>query len=84
MTHYNYFRDYDSQVGRYLESDPIGLKGGLNTYGYVNQNPLSHVDRLWLAASWTCDCETSWLIGYLGSTRSAKLCVLSLLISTDY
>ena len=43
--HYNYFRDYDSSVGRYIESDPIGLKGGLNTYGYVRGSPLNLVDR---------------------------------------
>jgi RHS repeat-associated protein len=43
-THYNYFRDYDPSTGRYVESDPIGLRGGVNTYGYVEANPLLRVD----------------------------------------
>ena len=42
--HYNYFRDYDPGIGRYVESDLIGLRGGLNTYGYVRQTPLTRLD----------------------------------------
>ena len=40
----NYFRDYDSSIGRYVESDPIGLKGGVNTFGYVLANPIRNKD----------------------------------------
>ena len=48
--HYNYFRDYDPQVGRYTESDPIGLRGGLSTYGYVGANPMGFRDPFGLQA----------------------------------
>lgn len=41
---YNYFRDYDPAVGRYTQSDPIGLGDGVNTYGYVHANPVSNAD----------------------------------------
>jgi len=41
---YNYFRDYDPRTGRYVESDPIGLDGGLNTYLYSTAKPLIWYD----------------------------------------
>jgi RHS repeat-associated protein len=42
--HYNYFRDYDPAIGRYVQSDPIGLAGGLSTYAYVSVSPLVYRD----------------------------------------
>ena len=46
--HYNYYRDYDPVTARYVESDPIGLDGGFNTYLYANANSVSHWDPLGL------------------------------------
>ena len=42
--HYNYFRDYDPTLGRYMQVDPLGLLGGLNVYLYANANQISFAD----------------------------------------
>jgi RHS repeat-associated protein len=42
--HYNYFRDYQPVIGRYIEADPIGLEGGINLYAYANNNPVNLID----------------------------------------
>jgi RHS repeat-associated protein len=42
--HYNGFRDYHPGIGRYLQADPIGLKGGMNVFAYALNNPVNWTD----------------------------------------
>jgi RHS repeat-associated protein len=57
--HYNWNRYYDPEIGRYITSDPIGLDGGLNTFGYVGGNPLSYFDPTGLVYCgwWNDNCS---------------------------
>jgi RHS repeat-associated protein len=48
--HYYRARWYDSNLGRFISEDPIGLAGGINSYGYVGNNPLGATDSSGLDA----------------------------------
>lgn len=73
--HHNGYRDYDPVTGRYIESDPIGLAGGVNTYLYVTANPVSDIDPAGLCGVFTPLC-------YYLVTYGAEIAVGTEIIAT--
>ena len=80
--HYNYFRDYNPKTGRYIESDPIGLLGGVNTYSYGGKSgyvfgsfgPLHFCRSLWskcCSTYWRCCCRGGSGVGDQPASQNA-------------
>jgi len=76
---YNYQRTYDPLTGRYTQSDPIGLNGGMNSFGYVGANPLVSYDPYGLemiaSVGLSAVAGGNPFIGMLGPFLSASLSV---------
>lgn len=63
-------RYYDPEIGRFTQKDPIGFRGGINLYGYVQQDPINWIDPYGLFSfkyygnyggpGWTAGKWTSW------------------------
>jgi len=68
---HNVNRDYDSGVGRFVQSDPIGLSSGMNTYAYAHSNSLLYVDPDGKAST-IAMCVAAGLIAYGGYTLWSK------------
>jgi RHS repeat-associated protein len=67
---YNGFRDYMPALGRYSESDVIGLRGDINTYRYAGGDPQRNVDRFGLCVEDLCIGEI--IVGRILIAESAS------------
>ena len=60
----NYYyraRYYQPEIGRFLQTDPVGYKDGINWYAYVKNNPIMRTDPLGLG----CGEEGHWTDKYI-------------------
>ncbi len=60
-------RWYNPSTGRFVQRDPIGLRGGLNVYAYCGSQPMTAVDPS------GCTSIVDWLVGVLGVGRNGWL-----------
>lgn len=69
---YNYFRDYEPGAGRYAQSDPIGLVGGLTTFSYAGSDPLASFDRYGLYIQMVGQALCDAITGIAGNWHGRK------------
>jgi RHS repeat-associated protein len=74
-------RYYDPSSGRFLQRDPVGIRGGLNVYGYVRQSPASHIDPLGLwdwfeATKWGIAGACTGILGLLAAPAITPIVIV--------
>ena len=63
----SWHRFYDPNTGRYISADPVGLRGGINLFAYVQNDPIINIDPMGLI-KWTGTSSTFSLTGPIGAT----------------